>query len=111
MYCFSQSGGDVIVDPSDSRRLVSDVAEVIDAVAPYLGETHGPALERFRERLGTPLRVALVGRVNAGKSTLVNALVGQRVAPTNETECTQVVTWYRFGAPARVDPERNSASQ
>ncbi|GAA2124770.1 dynamin family protein [Nocardioides bigeumensis] len=46
-----------------------------------------------------PLRVGLVGRVSAGKSTLVNAIVGRRVAPTAAQECTRLVTVYRRGAP------------
>jgi len=92
-----------MVNRSDSPLMVAEVASAIDAVAPYLPDSSQPALAALRNRLATPLRVALVGRVNAGKSTLINALVGQRVAPTNETECTQVATWYRFGAPARVE--------
>jgi small GTP-binding protein len=48
-------------------------------------------------RLGEPLRVAIAGRVSAGKSTLVNALLGVPVAPTSAGECTRVVTWYRYG--------------
>jgi hypothetical protein len=92
-----------MVNRPDSPHLVAEVAAAIDAVAPYLTDTEGKVCAGLRERLGAPLRVALVGRVNAGKSTLLNALVGQRVAPTNETECTRVATWYRFGAPARVE--------
>lgn len=48
-------------------------------------------------RLDAPLRVAIVGRVKAGKSTLLNALVGERLAPTDAGECTRIVTWYRHG--------------
>ncbi len=59
-------------------------------------------LRPLRERLDEPLRVAVVGRVKAGKSTLLNALVGQRIAPTDAGECTRVVTLYRHGAVPRV---------
>ena len=54
------------------------------------------------DRLDGPLRVALVGRVKAGKSTLLNALAGERLAPTDAGECTRVVTEYRHGPVPRV---------
>jgi hypothetical protein len=42
-----------------------------------------------------PLRIAIAGRVKAGKSTILNSLVGERLAPTDAGECTRLVTWYR----------------
>jgi hypothetical protein len=59
-------------------------------------------LRRQLERLDEPLRVAVAGRVKAGKSTLLNALVGERVAPTDAGECTRVVTWFRDGPVSRI---------
>ncbi|MGH3760319.1 dynamin family protein [Actinophytocola sp.] len=53
-------------------------------------------------RLDEPLRVAIAGKVKAGKSTLLNALVGEAVAPTDAGECTKVVTWYRNGPAPRI---------
>ncbi|MEU7766837.1 dynamin family protein [Nocardia sp. NPDC049190] len=53
-------------------------------------------------RLDQPLRVALAGSLKAGKSTLLNSLVGQDIAPTDATECTKVVTWYRYGSTPSV---------
>ncbi len=73
-----------------------------------LGQTPGAdraaeAVGHVVRRLDEPLRVALVGRVKAGKSTLLNAVVGERLAPTDAGECTRFVAWYRFGAHYRVD--------
>ncbi len=53
------------------------------------------AVTDLRTRLHEPLRIAIAGRVKAGKSTLLNALVGERLAPTDAGECTRIVTWYR----------------
>jgi hypothetical protein len=55
-------------------------------------------LARFDE----PLRVAIAGKVKAGKSTLLNALVGEEIAPTDAGECTRVVTWYQDGPAPKV---------
>ena len=60
-------------------------------------------LAEARRRLDEPLRVALAGRVKAGKSTLLNALVGERLAPTDEGECTRIVTWYQEGVTYQVE--------
>jgi hypothetical protein len=46
--------------------------------------------------------VAIAGMVNAGKSTLLNAMVGEELAPTDAGECTRIVTWYRDGPAYRV---------
>ncbi|NMN99122.1 dynamin family protein [Antrihabitans stalactiti] len=66
------------------------------------------ALDECGRRLDQPLRVALAGSLKAGKSTLLNALVGQDVAPTDATECTRVVTWYRNGPTPTVTAVHDS---
>ncbi len=72
------------------------------AMVPQKGTTHDK-LRQVRDALREPVRIAVAGRVNAGKSTLVNALVGQIVAPTDVSECTKMVTWYRYGSPQRLE--------
>lgn len=86
------------------------LGEVIDAVVALAEQAiltvTGPVqaeLAQIRDALREPVRIAVAGRVNAGKSTLVNALVGQLVAPTDVSECTKMVTWYRFGSPQRLE--------
>lgn len=74
---------------------------------------HDPAatqeIDFVASRLAEPLRVAIVGRVKAGKSTLLNALVGEELAPTDAGECTKIVTWYRQGHTYRVMLKPNGA--
>jgi replication fork clamp-binding protein CrfC len=59
-------------------------------------------LDRIGARLGEPIRIALAGTLKAGKSTLVNALVGEDIAPTDATEATRIVTWFRHGPTPKV---------
>ncbi|MGQ0468116.1 MAG: dynamin family protein [Sporichthyaceae bacterium] len=59
-------------------------------------------LEMAADRLHGPVRVAIAGKVKAGKSTLLNALVGETVAPTDAGECTRIVTWYRDAPMPRI---------
>jgi hypothetical protein len=61
------------------------------------------AAHAIGERLRGPIRIAIAGRVKAGKSTLLNALVGERLAPTDAGECTRVVTVYEHGITYSVD--------
>ncbi|WP_214371310.1 dynamin family protein [Pseudonocardia sp. H11422] len=59
-------------------------------------------LQHHLSRFDEPLRVAIAGKVKAGKSTLLNALVGEEIAPTDAGECTRVVTWYQDAPVPRV---------
>jgi len=84
-------------------RLSAVVLELCDAATVQGDPILDGHVSQIRAALQQPLRVAVVGRVNAGKSTLVNALIKRRVAPTLATECTQLVTWYRYGVQERVE--------
>jgi hypothetical protein len=59
-------------------------------------------LDVAADRLAGPLRVAIAGKVKAGKSTLLNALIGEMIAPTDAGECTRVITWYRDAPMPRI---------
>jgi hypothetical protein len=88
---------------STSPGLIADVDVLLRAALDIYQGT--PAEERLRAvqaRLAEPLRVAIAGKVKAGKSTLLNALIGQELAPTDAGECTKVITWYRDAPTYRV---------
>jgi GTPase SAR1 family protein len=54
-------------------------------------------LQSCHERLHQPMRVAIVGLIKAGKSTLMNALLGETVVATGAVEATFNVNWIKYG--------------
>jgi hypothetical protein len=81
-----------------SRRewpLSSSVIEVAEQAAMSRDAELATVGRQAVLRLDRPLAVAVVGRVSAGKSTLVNAVLGTAVSPTAGGECTRVVYQFR----------------
>ena len=76
----------------------------------YAGSPVEHAVSAIVARLDEPLRVAVAGKVKAGKSTLLNSLVGEALAPTDAGECTRIVTWYRNGLTYRAIIERRDGT-
>lgn len=76
---------------------------VQDALKAYADDPVAAAqLQAYARRLAEPLRIAIAGMVKAGKSTLLNAIIGEEIAPTDTGECTRIVTWYRYGHTPRI---------
>ncbi|WP_019856327.1 dynamin family protein [Actinopolyspora mortivallis] len=83
--------------------LSAAVARLCTELRPRLGAEAAAGVDEVLERLSAPLQLAVVGRVASGKSTLVNALIGRNVAPTDVGECTRVVTRFRYGTVDRIE--------
>jgi len=102
------------VSVTTSSPLLAAVRSLLtDAVRIYQGTPGAQRLAAVLDRLDEPLRVAIAGKVKAGKSTLLNALVGEELAPTDAGECTKIVTWYRDGITYRatLEPKSGEARQ
>ncbi|MFE5407221.1 dynamin family protein [Microbacterium sp. NPDC056569] len=74
---------------ADARRVAQQALDL------YADDPAAEVIRAFDRRLQGPLRLALAGMIKAGKSTLLNAMLGETIAATDAGECTRVVTWYR----------------
>ncbi|MCZ4521191.1 50S ribosome-binding GTPase [Rhodococcus ruber] len=83
----------------DMRAVLDRGLHALAALAPDLVHE----ANRIGAILWSPPRIVVVGRLKAGKSTLVNALIGAPIAETAALEATNVVTVYENGAPSRAD--------
>jgi len=80
------------------------VADLFEALRPHVEHEHFEAAEEERE--GAPLKLAIVGRPNAGKSTLVNRMIGEdRMITGPEAGITRdsiSLDWEWNGRPVRL---------
>jgi len=70
-----------------------------EVLAPLLKDKVRHTLERASSKR---FRLAVVGEFSQGKSTLLNALIGEEVQPTRAIPCSGVVTVLRHGDQHRV---------
>jgi GTP-binding protein EngB required for normal cell division len=75
-------------------------------------EADAAKLTELKDRLAAgQFHLAVLGQFKRGKSTLLNALLGQNVLPTAVVPLTAVPTWIRFGHTPRARVEfANSAA-
>jgi GTP-binding protein len=85
------------------------MGELFDALLPHVGEAGDNQDEKDEDAEGDPskpLRVAIVGRPNAGKSTLINRLIGsERLLTGPEAGITRdsiAIDWEWRGRPIRL---------
>jgi ABC-type uncharacterized transport system ATPase component len=63
---------------------------------PGLTKLHQKLIECYQP-LNQPMRLAIVGMIKAGKSTLMNALLGEEVVATGTVEATFNVNFLQYG--------------
>ncbi len=72
---------------NNASRLCQDCPDAKELLA---------CLSEMRQRLEIPLRVAVVGIMKAGKSTFMNALMGEDILYTGNLETTYTVGWFCY---------------
>ena len=86
-----------------SGPLGNAVGALCAELRPVLEPSTAARLDQVVTRLAGPLQLAVAGRIKSGKSTVVNALIGRRVSPTDVRECTRLVTRFQYGTVDRVE--------
>ncbi|GII24865.1 dynamin family protein [Planosporangium mesophilum] len=89
---------------SPAVRLDESAWELLhQALDLYRDDRHATArLHHHLSRFEQPLRIAVAGSWRSGKSTLVNAIMGEEVAPVEIEDGRQVFTWYEDGPNPEV---------
>jgi predicted GTPase len=88
--------------------LIEKVQQLLDNMTTYIENTtwrnkYSLSLKNLQEELNSPCVLAVAGKVKAGKSFLVNALLGVDLAMTGTTETTATINIFKKGIPPSKD--------
>lgn len=87
---------------SNTERLISDFEKFLKTTRLY--NQYGHQIDSLRSELTSPCILAIAGKVKAGKSSLLNALLGVDLAMTGTTETTATINVFKAGVP--INPEK-----
>ena len=83
---------------------IKNTADLLDRIQDFLaifpgGYRHLPQLAQLKIKLHEPCVLAIAGRVKAGKSSFLNALLGENLAKVGELETTATINRFSYGVP------------
>lgn len=87
---------------SSGKKPISPPADNLEAVEKNL--------DKVIENLERKLSLVLMGEVKAGKSTLINALAGGKISPTNTLECTSAIIEIEYSAEPFAEIHTNDGN-
>lgn len=79
---------------SQVYQLIEDIIRLCDGCSE--AEVLKESLMGMKTRLDAPLRVAVAGIMKVGKSTFMNALIGENLVYTGNLETTYSVCWFKY---------------
>jgi small GTP-binding protein len=86
----------------DERRLMSDLRVLVEQVGLEAGDRE--ALSQSIGQLDELFLLVVVGEFNSGKSTVINALLGQRLLEEGVTPTTTEIQILRYGPDPQPNP-------
>ena len=87
------------MNPEDETRQLLDRYEAFVRRMPETADWL-PRIVAMRMRLEQPCVLAVAGRMKAGKSSFLNALLGERLAKVGELETTATINRFCYGEPS-----------
>lgn len=96
-------GTNMEINPTQLLHAYEQTAAFVDADQTF-GERFSSIRQMFEDKKKSADAVVMVyGVYNAGKSTLINALLGHETAPADDIPLTDKVTAYRWGSYSILD--------
>ncbi len=92
----------------EKKDITTQIYELLDETTSCIDSTiwrnkYSLALKSLQKELKAPCVLAVAGKVKAGKSFLINALLGVDMAMTGTTETTATVNIFKKGTPPSKD--------
>lgn len=96
--------GPLVVFREDEVRLLADMAATLAEISDDTAEDRKRLLDVVDDLRDLFFLVVVIGEFNAGKSTVINALLGETLLPTGVTPTTEVIELVKYAETASRKP-------